>query len=210
MMRLIGLLDSPYVRRVAISLDMMGLPFRHERLSVFRNYDAFSAINPVVKAPTLVTDEGIVLMDSSLILDHLEQLAPPERRLSPAGLKVHARCQHLAGLALAACEKAVQLVYERNLRPPEKQHRPWIDRVEAQLRAACRLLEDDMPQDATHQDGRWLVDDQPRQADVTVAVTWTFTQRALDALILPEAHPRLSQFAARVETLPAFTTYPYE
>jgi glutathione S-transferase len=209
-MRLIGLLDSPYVRRVAISLDMMGLPFRHERLSVFRNCDAFSAINPVVKAPTLVTDDGTVLMDSSLILDHLEQLAPPERRLSPAGLKAHARCQHLAGLALAACEKSVQLVYECTLRPPEKQHRPWIDRVEAQLRAACRLLEDDMPQDALHQDGRWLVDDRPCQADVTVAVTWTFTQRALDALILPGDHPRLSQFAARAETLPAFMTYPYE
>ena len=82
MMRLIGLLDSPYVRRVAISLDLMGLPFRHERLSVFRNYDAFSGINPVVKAPTFVTSDGVVLMDSSLILDHLEQLAPPGRRLS--------------------------------------------------------------------------------------------------------------------------------
>jgi glutathione S-transferase len=210
MMRLIGLLDSPYVRRVAISLDMMGLPFRHERLSVFRNYDAFSAINPVVKAPTLVTDDGTVLMDSSLILDHLEQLAPPERRLSPAGLKAHARCQHLAGLALAACEKSVQLVYERNLRPPEKQHQPWIDRVEQQLHAACRLLEDGMPQDGTHQGGRWLVDDRPCQADVTVAVTWTFMQRALKALILPEDYPRLAQFAVRAETLPAFMAYPYE
>ena len=205
MMRLIGLLDSPYGRRVAISLDMMGLPFRHERLSVFRNYDAFSAINPVVKAPTLVTDDGTVLMDSSLILDHVERLAPPERRLSPADLKAHARCQHIIGLALAACEKSVQLVYEQNLRPPEKQHRPWIDRVEQQLRAACRLLEDGMPAD-----GRWLVDDQPRQADVTVAVTWTFTQRALDAIILPGVHPRLSQFAAHAERLPAFMTYPYE
>jgi glutathione S-transferase len=205
MMRLIGLLDSPYVRRVAISLDMMGLPFHHERLSVFRNYDAFSAINPVVKAPTLVTDDGIVLMDSSLILDHVEQLAPPERRLSPVDLKAHARSQHVVGLALAACEKSVQLVYEQNLRPPEKQHQPWIDRVERQLRAACRLLEDDMPGD-----GRWLVDDRPRQADVTVAVAWTFIERTLKALILPKVHPRLSQFAARAETVPAFVAYPYE
>jgi glutathione S-transferase len=205
MMRLIGLLDSPYVRRVAISLDMMGLPFHHERLSVFRNYDAFSAINPVVKAPTLVTDDGTVLMDSSLILDHLERLAPTELRLSPADLKAHARCQHIVGLALAACEKSVQLVYEQNLRPPEKQHRPWIERVEQQLRAACRLLEDDMPGD-----GRWLVDDRPRQSDVSVAVAWTFMQRTLDAVILPEAHPRLLQFAARAETLPAFMAYPYE
>lgn len=206
MMRLIGLLDSPYVRRVAISLDLMGLPFRHERLSVFRNYDAFSAINPVVKAPTFVTGDGVVLMDSSLILDHLERLAPPGRRLSPADLKAHARCQRLSGLALVACEKAVQLVYEHSLRPPEKQHRPWIDRVEQQLRAACGLLEKEMPADGQ----RWLIEDQPCQADITVAVAWTFMQRALETPVPADVHPRLARFAADAETLPAFVAYPYE
>jgi glutathione S-transferase len=117
MLRLIGMLDSPYVRRVAISLKMMGLPFSHEPLSVFRNYTAFDEINPVVKAPTVVTDDGTVLMDSSLILEYLERIAPPTRRLSPTGVKAHARCQRLTGLALVAAEKSVQLLYERNLRP---------------------------------------------------------------------------------------------
>ena len=64
-MRLIGMLDSPYVRRVAVSLRFMDLPFSHEAVSVFRHYEQFSAINPVVKAPTLVTDDGVTLMDSS-------------------------------------------------------------------------------------------------------------------------------------------------
>ena len=36
-MRLIGMLDSPYVRRVAVSLKLMKLPFELEQLSVFRN-----------------------------------------------------------------------------------------------------------------------------------------------------------------------------
>jgi glutathione S-transferase len=57
---------------------------------------------------------------------------------------------------------------------------------------------------------RWLVDDQLRQADITVAVAWTFTQRALETLILPDTHPRLSRFSAHAETLPAFVAYPYE
>ena len=78
-MRLVGLLDSPYVRRVAISLRLMELPFTHEALSVFRNFDAFAAINPVVKAPSFVTDDGTVLMDSALILEHLERLVAPGR-----------------------------------------------------------------------------------------------------------------------------------
>ena len=73
-MRLIGMLDSPYVRRVAISMRYMGLSFTHEAVSVFRHYDRFAAINPVVKAPTLVLDDGSVLMDSTLMLEYLEQL----------------------------------------------------------------------------------------------------------------------------------------
>jgi glutathione S-transferase len=128
-MRLIGMMDSPYVRRAAISLNFMTIPFKAERVSVFRQYETFASINPVVKAPTLVTDEGVVLMDSSLILDYVERLVPPERRLSPSGISEYARAQRIIGLALAACEKTVQIVYERTLRPAEKQHQPWLDRV---------------------------------------------------------------------------------
>ena len=90
-MRLIGMLDSPYVRRVAISLRLMELPFAHAALSVFRNWTDFAAINPVVKAPTLVTGDGTVLMDSGLILEYAERLVPAERRLTPGGLDAHAR-----------------------------------------------------------------------------------------------------------------------
>ena len=84
-MRLIGMLDSPYVRRVAVALKFLGLPFTHESVSVFRHFDHFASINPVVKAPTLVTDAGVVLMDSTLILDYAERLAVAERRLAPVG-----------------------------------------------------------------------------------------------------------------------------
>ncbi len=85
-MRLIGMLDSPYVRRVAVSLQLLGLRFVHEPLSVFRTFEQFAAINPIVKAPTLVCDDGTVLMDSSLILEYAEVLATGTRRLLPAEL----------------------------------------------------------------------------------------------------------------------------
>ena len=202
-MRLIGMLDSPYVRRVAVSLDLLGLSFEHDSVSVFRDYDRFAAINPVVKAPTLVTDEGVVLMDSSLIFEHLDLLAGHERRLLPADAADRARCLRIVGLALAACEKTVQLVYEHQLRPPERRHGPWIERVRGQLGQACRLLEAEIPDP-----GVWLCGERPMQCDVSAAVAWSFTQlvRADDA---PAAlYPRLAEFTARAEALPAFATYP--
>ena len=135
-MQLIGMLDSPYVRRVAVSLKLMGVPFEHQAVSVFRHYDRFKSINPVVKAPTLVCEDGTVLMDSTLILDHVESLAPAGRRLMPAGGTKRLEALRVAALALAACEKCVQIVYEKEQRPAEKRHAPWLGRVTGQANAA--------------------------------------------------------------------------
>ena len=134
-MQLIGMLDSPYVRRVAVSLKVLGLPFELDQVSVFRQFDKFSSINPVVKAPSFVTDDGVVLMDSSLILEHIAHLAP--RSLMPADRAAHEIALRQMGLALAGCEKTVSILYERSQRPAEKQHQPWLDRVLGQF---CRLM----------------------------------------------------------------------
>ena len=204
-MRLVGMLDSPYVRRVAISLTLLDLPYVHEPVSVFRHYDAFAAVNPVVKAPTLVTDEGIVLMDSTLILEHAERLADPQLSLVPTELATHARAQRMIGLALAACEKTVQIVYEHELRPAEKRHQPWIDRVRGQLLAAYGLLEAEI----AAREG-WLLAERPLQADVSTAVAWTFSRNLLSDLIRGSDFPALAAFASRAEDLQAFRATPHD
>ena len=45
-MRLVGMMDSPYVRRVAITMRLLGLAHDHDQVSVFRHMDRFRAINP--------------------------------------------------------------------------------------------------------------------------------------------------------------------
>jgi glutathione S-transferase len=198
-MRLIGMLDSPYVRRVAISMKLMGIEFANEQISLFRNFDEFRAINPVVKAPTLVTDDGTVLMDSGLILEHLERVAGPERSLMPAGAREHVEALRVIGLQLAAYEKAVQIIYEHNLRPPEKWHQPWLDRVQGQLLAAYEELEKAM----ARQPG-WFGGGRLMQTDVTVAVGWRFMQHAVPEIITAASFPNLAAHSVRAECLPAF------
>lgn len=203
-MQLIGMLDSPYVRRVAISLQLLELRFEHQNLSVFRTFGQFSHINPVVKAPTLVCDDGEVLMDSSLILDYAEALAAPELRLMPPVLPDRQHALHRVGLALAACEKAVQIVYERDLRPAEKQHMPWIDRVTTQLHAACQLLDTAV--------GRHPFTASPArldQAGISTAVAWHFIQRMLPDVISAAAFPALAAWSDHAEQLPAFRAAPH-
>lgn len=196
-MKLIGMLDSPYVRRVAISLQLLGLPFEHRSLSVFRTFDEFRAINPVVKAPTLVCDDGTVLMDSTLMLDYAEALARP-RSLMPAEPSARAAALRTIGLALAACEKSVQVYYERMLRPPEKQHGPWVQRVSGQLLAAFDELErGPLPAAATD------------QAGLSTAVAWFFVQQVVADVVPAARYPRLAAFSAVAEALPAFRAAPH-
>ena len=140
-MKLIGMLDSPFVRRVAISAKLLDLPFEHESISVFRHIERFRTLNPVVKAPTLVTDGGATLIDSSLIVDYLDHLAAQERRLLPDAVDARLRALVPIGFALAAAEKTVQFVYEQALRPSDKQHEPWVERVLSQLEGAYGALE---------------------------------------------------------------------
>ena len=169
-MQLIGMLDSPFVRRVSISLQLLGIPFEHQSVSVFSTFEQFRQINPVVKAPSLVCDDGQVLMDSSLILDYAEALAAP-RSLMPAAIGERQHALRVVGLALAACEKTIQIVYERNLRPPEKQHEPWVARVQGQLFAAYQALEIELRNKPLAVSSKAI-----NQAGVSTAVAWLFTQ----------------------------------
>ena len=140
-MVLIGMLDSPFVRRVAITMQMLGLDYKHRPLSIFRSYDEFRTVHPLVKVPTLVCDDGEMLVDSTLIIDYLESLAGPDKSLYPKEASARRTALRQIGEALVGMEKVVQIIYEKQQRPSELQHQPWIDRIEQQLISAAGLME---------------------------------------------------------------------
>ncbi|HEY4039582.1 MAG TPA: glutathione S-transferase [Burkholderiaceae bacterium] len=203
-MQLIGMLDSPYVRRVAISLQVLGLPFEHRSISVFRQIDQFQEFNPVVKAPSLVCDDGTVLMDSTLILQYAEQLAAAGWSLMPADAGQARRALRVIGLALAACEKAVQILYERHLRPEDKQHEPWITRVTGQLLAATTALEQELPSTPLKTERGTI-----NQPGITAAVAWHFTQAMLPQIVSSSAFPALQRHSGASEQLAEFRLAPH-
>lgn len=197
------MLDSPYVRRVAVSLQYLGLRFQHEPFSVFNDTLGFKLLNPVLKAPTLICEDGTVLMDSTLILQYAEFVAPPSRSLVPrceARLRAHLR---LIGLALAGCEKSVQIVYERNLRPPQKIHEPWIERVTSQLLAAYREISFLLAA------GELNLDEPMSQASITLAVACNFSFNMLPDIINEADFEALWLFSQQAEMLQNFKNAPF-
>ena len=118
-MQLIGYLDSPFVRRVAISMRFLGIGYEHRELSIFRNYDEIREINPAVKVPTVICDDGEMLIDSSLIIDYLETVIAG-RSLMPADAADYRNALQHIGVALVGMEKTAQLIYETSQRPSGK------------------------------------------------------------------------------------------
>src|SRR5258708_9912907 len=198
------MLDSPYVRRVAVSLQLLGLPFEHRSISVFSTFEQFRQINPVVKAPSLVCDDGTVLMDSTLIVEHAENLAAPRKSLMPAGISERRHALRVIGLALVACEKSIQIIYERNLRPAQKLHQPWVSRVTGQLLAAYNALESEVLRKPLA-----IADDPITQAGLHTQVAWRFTKLALTPMVAQFVIPRLRRFSAKAEQLPVFAASPH-
>jgi glutathione S-transferase len=204
-MQLIGMLDSPYVRRVAISMKLLGLPFEQRSISVFRQFAEFQEVNPLVKAPTLVCDDGEILMESTLIIDYLERLAPAGRRLMPEDGTPYRDALKNVGIALVACEKTVQRYYEMTLRPADRQHPPWLERVTAQMQGAFDELE--RVAGSAHP---WLHGERMMQDDLTLAVAWRFARLVAADALEAGRYPALVAFSARAEALPEFVSTPLE
>lgn len=196
------MLDSPFVRKVAITLDFLGLPFEHSSVSVFRHFDRFQQLNPVVKAPTLICDDGTVLMDSSLIVQYAESTLPASATLWSQDQPARRAEFRAVSLAHAACDKAAQLVYEQNLRPKDFQYEPWMRRVTTQLQAAMAGLEREL---ANHEASFTR---ERSHATIAAAIAWQFTQSMLADLLPAAAHPELGRLSARMEATATFRRYP--
>lgn len=199
-MLLVGMLDSPYVRRAAVTGTLMGLDFEHRSISVFRHMDAFRAINPLIKAPSLVCDDGTVLTESLLIIQHFEDVSG--RSLRPVEAGARTRDLSLTGIGIVAADKAVAVEYEKK-RPADKQYQPWNERIRAQLDQALTLL------DGAARAGH-LRPDALTPATIAAVVAYGFCVFVTPDVLGEGAYPALKRLAADCEALPAFRHWPID
>jgi len=197
-MILIGQFDSPFVRRVGIALTLYGLAFEHRPWSVFGNADQIRAYNPLMRVPTLVLDDGDVLVDSPTIIDYLDGLVPADRRLFPVAEPDRHRAMAVAALGTGLADKAVSLFYERRLH--QQTSDIWVDRCRRQIEGVLDTLE----AGRSGQDAPYWFGGIPGHADIAVAAALRFVAEAHPGLVDWNAYPALSAFADRMEALPVF------
>jgi glutathione S-transferase len=191
---LVGQYDSPFARRVAISLRVLGFTYEHDTRSVFGDFEALKALNPLGRIPMLVLDDGFALIESGTILDWLDERVGPERALVPAGGVARRDALYRIALACGAIEKIGSAGYERLIRPSAYRWPEWIARCREQGIGGVEALErETWPDDATLD-----------QAQITTACMIRHVRLVDPDLMPPGRYPALDLLSQRCEQRPEF------
>ena len=199
-MILIGLLDSPFTRRVAIALALRGIAFEHRAWSVGADFDRIREYSPLGRVPVLVFDDGEVLMESSSILDWIEHETDGDALLPAAGA-ARREAMRLMGLASGAADRGVAMVLERLFHAEDKRSDALLARSQTQIDGAMAALD----AACAAREGQWLVSDAMTLADITVACYATYLKDAVPLEL--SRWPALAAFVARCEALDVFRAH---
>ena len=201
-MILVGQLDSPFVRRVAVSLNLLGLPFERDPLSTWQNLDDMLTVNPLGLVPALKLDDGEVLVESQAILDHVDETIGAERVLMPPGGAARRSCIRRTTVALGLADKAIALRGELYRRREGSQDQAVIDRLQTQINSALGWLElsfRDRPMNA----------EQIKQDDITASIVVTFLKNKPPKHFDARTHAALERLNKACETMDAFEKSPF-
>jgi glutathione S-transferase len=194
-MILVGQYDSPFVRRVAVTLHHFGIPFTRNRLSVFN--PGMADVNPLVRIPSLIIDGGETLFDSGAILDYLDELAGSERALIPRSGDERRHVLQTTVLASGATEKTGAVVYERHFHAAACIAHDWVARCLSQIAGALVHLDG-------HAKAPWYFGPRMTQADITIGCMVFYFRLRLPEAFPPGRYPNVEQIAERCEALDAF------
>ncbi len=191
-MILIGQYDSPFVRRVAVTLHHYHMPFTRKPLSVFGDKKEVQAINPLLRVPILILEDGEVLVDSHAILDHLDEMAGPARAMTPAHGADRRKVKQACALSTGISDKTVALYFERHFHEPEQVSGNLDKRLSSQIKAALERLEHDCGTP-------WFFDNKMTQADVTIGCMISHVKLRLPEFFPADKYPKLHALARHCE-----------
>lgn len=193
-MILVGQYDSPFTRRIAVSLMVLEIPFEHDTRSVFADFDSMRQTNPLGRIPSLILDDGTALIESGAILDWLDEQVGPARALIPRTGEARRHALQRIALATGIAEKAGAAAYEQLLRPAAYRWPEWITRCRTQAEGGLAALARDA----------WPARARPDQVEISTVCTLDYLKLAYPELFPEGRYPALDALWERARVRPEF------
>ena len=201
-MKLVGSFTSPYVRKVRVALIEKQISHDFVNDPPWGADSHVTDYNPLGKVPALITDNGDVLFDSTILLEHIELLnAAPA--LLPSDKKAALQVKQLVILADGITDAGVSVLLESR-RPPEKQSSDWVARQHAKIERGLAAL------DARVAGKTWLHGNMFSAADIAAGCMLFWLEFRLPQINWRK-YPALADLSGRLAVRPSFVqTIPHD
>ncbi len=137
---------SPFGRKVKLAAAILGLSDQIDiQVADTTNAnDTLRTQNPLGKIPVLVTEDGMSIYDSPVILEYLDHRAGGGK-IIPTDPKARFAALTLEALGDGILDACLMLVYEGRWRPVEKHEPKWVDYQTDKVKRAFDTLEANVP-----------------------------------------------------------------
>jgi glutathione S-transferase len=198
MMKLIGALTSPYVRKVRIVMAEKKLDYQFAIEDVWAN-DAILKSNPLGKVPCLVLEGGEAIFDSRVIVEYLDTRSPVSRLIPEAG-RERTEVRTWEALADGLLDAAILARLEATWphRSPEQRSQAWIDRQMVKVNAAVTSISTGLG------DKPWCAGIHISLADIAVGCALGYLDFRYPQIAWRDQHPNVGKLAEKLFARQAF------
>lgn len=186
---------SPYARKVLAVAHEKGLTGKIEKLAAREPGVNLFNMNPLDKIPTLVTDDGEVLIESTLICHYLDEVGGG-RRLYPESGKARRHMLQLEAAGHGTLDAGVLCRMEIRMHKPEQISAEWIERQQKKIKRGLAAMEQ-----ALGELGAGIT-----PVHITYGVTLFFFENHKLAPGWRESHPKLAKWYDEFARQPCMAT----
>lgn len=187
---------SSFSRKVRVLLIEKKIAHDIEMLNLWEPND-LQKINPIGKVPTLVLDDGRVLISSAVIADYLDE-RQPRPRFIPADPDHRLEVRQLEAIADGVMDAVAASLYEARFHDEAKRSQVWLDRQRGKVDAGLAALEKRLGRN------EWLVGNDTTLADIAIGCHLGFVTVRAPQFFSAQACPGLARLAQRLEARESF------
>ena len=196
-MKLLGTVGSPYVRKVRIVAEEKRISYDNITASPSDPNSGVKTANPLGKIPVLICDDGSTLYDSSVIVEYFDGVGTG-RKLIPDTFADRIQVKRWESLGDGIADATVEIVHDQRMPAPEQKGEVLYTKQKKKIDDGLTTMEKDLGSQLFCHGKNFTL------ADIACGVALGYLDHALPQFNWRKTHPNLNQHAERLSQRETF------